>query len=110
MHYTARTLDTAMQKIKNIVHQSLRLGFIEESEHILSDLVDAQCQEMGLLHDETLDSIQLWSETLALLERWEQLAEVHSLLQTAQEKVNHTLLAMTIRQIENLRGFERQTS
>ena len=99
-----------MHKIKNIVQQSLRLGFIEESEHILSDLVDAQCQEMGLLHEDTLDSIQLWSETLALLERWEQLSEVYELLETAQQKVNHTQLASTLRQIEKLRGFERQTS
>ena len=99
-----------MHKIKNIVQQSLKLGFIEESEHILSDLVDAQCQEMGLLHEETLDSIQLWSETLALLERWDQLAELHELLETAQEQVNHTHLAYTLHQIEKLRGFERQTS
>lgn len=99
-----------MQKIKNIVQQSLKLGFIEESEHILSDLVDAQCKEMGLLHDETLDSIQLWSETLALLERWDQLTEVYELLDTAQQKVNNTQLAYTLRQIEKLRGFERQTS
>ena len=103
-------MDLTMQKIKNIVQQSLKLGFIEESEHILSDLVDAQCQEMGLLHEETLDSIQLWSETLALLERWEQLSEVYELLDTAQQKVNHTQLAYTLRQIEKLRNFERQTS
>ena len=99
-----------MHKIKNIVQQSLKLGFIEESEHILSDLVDAQCQEMGLLHEDTLDSIELWSETLALLERWDQLTEVHDLLKTAQQEVNHTHLASTLRQIEKLRGFERQTS
>ena len=99
-----------MHKIKNIVQQSLKLGFVEESEHILSDLVDAQCQEMGLLHEETLDSIHLWSKTLALLERWDQLAEVYQLLEAAQQKVNHTHLASTLRQIQKLRGFERQTS
>lgn len=99
-----------MHKIKNIVQQSLKLGFIEESEHILSDLVDAQCKEMGLLHDETLDSILLWSETLALLERWDQLAEVYALLETAQQKVHDAQLASILRQIEKLRGFERQTS
>ena len=60
--------------------------------------------------DDTLDSIQLWSETLALLERWDKLAEVYELLETAQETVNDTQLARTLRQIEKLRGFERQTS
>ena len=99
-----------MQKIKNIVQQSLKFGFIEESEHILSDLVDAQCKEMGLLHEDTLDSIQLWSKTLALLERWDQLTEIYELLETAQETVKDTQLARTLRQIETLRGFERQTS
>ena len=66
------------------------------------DLVDAQCQEMGLLHDETLDTIQLWSETLALLKRWSHLEEVLELLESAQSKVNHPNLAVTIRQIEAL--------
>jgi hypothetical protein len=99
-----------MQKIKNIVHQSLKLGFLEESESIMSDLVDAQCQEMGLLHDETLDSIQLWSETLALLERWDHLAEIQELLEAAEAKIDHENLSHTIRQISKLRSFERQTS
>jgi len=99
-----------MQKIKNIVQQSLKLGFIEESESILSDLVDAQCQEMGLLHDETLDTIQLWSETLALLKRWSHLEELLELLESAQSKVNHPNLAYTIRQIEALCSISQMQS
>lgn len=99
-----------MQKIKNLVHQSIKFGFIEESESILSDLVDAQCQEMGLLHDETLDTISLWAETLAMLQRWNHLNEVVSLLETAQQKVNHPNLAKTIRDILSLRPQQLQTS
>ncbi len=91
-----------MHKIKNIVYQSLKFGFIEESESILSDLVDAQCQEMGLLHDETLDTIQLWAHTLALLGRWDNLEEVLELLESAQRSVKNPNLAGTISTIARL--------
>ena len=99
-----------MQKIKNIVIHSIRLGYIEEAEHILRDLVDAQCQEMGLLHDDTLDSIRMWTETLALLEQWDHLAEVHELLLSAQQSVQDLALGNIIEQIGTLRTFERKTS
>lgn len=98
-----------MQKIKNIVYQSLKFGFVEESESILSDLVDAQCQEMGLLHDETLDTIQLWAHTLALLGRWDNLDEVLELLESAQRSVKDAGLAHTINTISQMTNAETNT-
>ena len=101
---------TIMKKIKNIAQHSLKLGFVKESETILRDLVDTQCQELGLLHEDTLTSIEMWAETLALLNRWTDLAEIHQLLSKAQTEIADGKLKNTIDLIDHLRTFERQSS
>lgn len=99
-----------MKKIKNIALHSRKLGFVKESETILRDLVDTQCREIGLLHEDTLTSIEMWAETLALLGRWTDLGEIYQLLCKAQTEIDDNKLRETIHLIEHLRTFERQSS
>lgn len=69
-----------MRKIKNIAIKTMELGFLEESGTILYNLMEAQCREMGLLHEETLDTIILLGHNFALSNQWERLAKLHELL------------------------------
>ena len=69
-----------MRKIKTIAIRTMELGFLEDAEKILHDLMEAQIREMGLLHEETLDTIVLLAHNLAASHKWEKLAQLHDLL------------------------------
>jgi hypothetical protein len=69
-----------MRKIKNIAIKTMELGFLEESEKILYNLMEAQIRGMGLLHEETLDTVILLGHNFALSQKWERLAKLQELL------------------------------
>jgi hypothetical protein len=99
-----------MIKIKNIAIQSMKMGLYTEAETILRDLVDTQCQSMGLLNEETLNSIALWSETLAILERWDHLEEVFELLSSLEHTVSNPRLTSTVAFVHSLQAPQRKSS
>ena len=99
-----------MIKIKNIAAQSIRMGLYVEAEAMLRNLVDTQCTSLGLLHEETLNTIELWSETLALLEKWEHLDEVVELLSMARSNVVNTHLQSTLMFVMEVQGMHRASS
>ena len=99
-----------MIKVKNIAIQSIRMGLYTEAEAILRNLVDTQCSSIGLLNEETLASIELWSETLALLERWKHLDEVVELLATAERTVPSDQLHTTLVFVKAMQGLQRKSS
>ena len=69
-----------MRKIKTIALRTMELGFFEDAEKILYNLMEAQIREMGILHEETLDTIILLGHNLAASQKWKQLTELHDLL------------------------------
>ena len=97
-----------MQKIKKIAMKTLELGFIPEAEKMLRDLVNSQCKEMGLLHEETLNSIELLAHTWAIMKKWDNLADMYNMLLQAQRQVQNTLLEETIHKLANIRRHSLQ--
>ena len=97
-----------MRKIKNIAIRTMQLGFIEESENILRSLMIAQIEEMGTLHEETIDTIVLLAHNLALLKRWEDLQDLHQYVdETAQEcPFHHKALHTANQELEKLLSQE----
>ena len=69
-----------MRKIKTIALRTMEMGFLEDAEKILYNLMEAQIREMGLLHEETLDTIVLLGHNLAASQKWEQLTQLYDLL------------------------------
>ena len=69
-----------MRKIKTIAMRTMDLGFLEDAEKILYNLMEAQIREMGLLHEETLDTIVLLAHNLAASQKWDQLGQLYDLL------------------------------
>lgn len=69
-----------MRKIKTIAIRTMELGFLEDAEKILYNLMEAQIREMGLLHEETLDTIILLGHNLAAGQKWDKLHQLYELL------------------------------
>ena len=99
-----------MNKIKNIAIQSMNMGLYNEAETILRDLVDTQCCAIGLLNEETLSSIELWSKALAHLERWDNLEEVLELLTSLEHNVSNPHLTSTVAFVKSIQATQRKSS
>ena len=93
-----------MRKIKNIAIRTMDLGFKEESEKILRSLMIAQIEQMGTVHEETLETIVLLSHNLALLQRWEDIVELSTYLKETNEELElrNTALLQAITEIDSI--------
>jgi hypothetical protein len=76
-----------MRKIKNIAIRTMELGFKQESEKIFRSLMVAQIEQMGTLHEETLETIVLLSHNLAMLQQWDDIVELSIYLQETKEEI-----------------------
>ena len=92
-----------MTSIKKMAIKTMELGFYNESLDILKKLVDAQCIEMGLLHEETLSSIELLAYNFALLRKWDSLSHLYELLNNTQQQLQEDRLQATVQQIASIR-------
>lgn len=92
-----------MTSIKKMAIKTMELGFYNESLDILKKLVDAQCVEMGLLHEETLHSIELLAYNFALLRKWDALSNLYELLNNTQRQLQEERLQATVLQIAAIR-------
>jgi len=94
-----------MRKIKDMAINTMKLGYLEESEQILYRLMEAQTKELGLMHEETLDTIVVLGQNLAQSEKWEQLDKLYHLLSLLcnSELSNFDSLAQTLHSLESLR-------
>ena len=93
-----------MRKIKNIAIRTMQMGFIEESEGILRSLMVAQIEQMGALHEDSLDTIVLLSHNLAHLNRWDDVQDLLSFLEETEKEINrlYTPLRQAITEIESI--------
>ena len=93
-----------MRKIKTIAIKTMQLGFINESEKILRSLMIGQIEQMGTLHEETLDTIVLLGYNLALLQRAEDIQDLLTYLQETSNEISlpHKGLQLSIRELEEL--------
>ncbi len=93
-----------MRKVKNIAIKTMQLGFLEESENILRSLMIAQIEQMGTMHEETIDTIVLLAHNLSMLQRWEDLNDLHQYLAETIEELAlpHRTLQEAVQELEQL--------
>ena len=93
-----------MRKIKTIAIKTMQLGFTDESEKILRSLMIGQIEQMGTLHEETLDTIVLLGYNLAMLKRFDDIQDLLSYLKETSNEISfpHKALQLSIRELEEL--------
>ena len=93
-----------MRKIKTIAMKTMQLGFAEDSEKILRSLLLGQLEQMGTLHEETLDTFVLLGYNLALLKRSDDISDLLEHLSATKSELPHTnaLLEEAIQELEDL--------
>ena len=93
-----------MRKIKTIAMKTMQLGFAEDSEKILRSLLLGQLEQMGTLHEETLDTFVLLGYNLALLKRSDDITDLLAHLSATRSELSydHTLLNEAIQELEEV--------